>query len=137
MLSVSLGLALLYRYYPLTLENTLTQISLLFFIFIFILLLKNVIFIYCKFFFSIANFFLTDWLTDRRTDGRTDWLTDKLADCLAAASYIKHDICFITKNKKIEVNFVDFLLLENKPISVGIVYRPPTDTIFLHYLLKF
>ena len=50
------------------------------------------------------------------------------------ACYIKNDICFSTKNilsKKIEVIFVDLLLPKTKPISVGIVYRPPKDTTFL------
>ena len=56
------------------------------------------------------------------------------------AWYIKNGICFITKNvlsKKIEVIFVDLLLPKTKPISVGIVYRPPKDTIFYNYLQKF
>ena len=48
--------------------------------------------------------------------------------------YIEHDICFSTKNilsKNIEVIFVDLLPPKTKPISVGIVYRPPKDTNFL------
>ena len=56
------------------------------------------------------------------------------------ACCIKNDICFSTKNvlsKKIEVIFVDLLLPKTKPISVGIVYRPPKDTIFYNYLQKF
>ena len=53
------------------------------------------------------------------------------------ACYIKHGICFRTKNilsKKIEVIFVDFLLPKAKPISVVIVYRPPKDTNFLQLI---
>ena len=48
--------------------------------------------------------------------------------------FIKNDICFSTKNvlsKKIEVIFVGLLLPKTKPISVGIVYRPPKETKFL------
>ena len=48
--------------------------------------------------------------------------------------YIKHDICFSTTNilsKNIEVIFVDLLLPKIKPISVGVVCRPPKDTNFL------
>ena len=44
------------------------------------------------------------------------------------ACYIKHDICFSTKNilsKKIKVILVDFLLPKTKPMYVSIVYRPP------------
>ena len=54
--------------------------------------------------------------------------------------YIKHCICFSTKNiisKKIEVIFVDLLLPKTRPISVGIVYRPPKDTNFYNYLQRF
>ena len=50
------------------------------------------------------------------------------------ACYIKNEICFSTKNilsKKIEVIFAGFLLQKTNVISVGIVYRPPNDTIFL------
>ena len=53
------------------------------------------------------------------------------------ACYIKHGICFRTKNilsKKIEVIFVDFLLPKAKPISVVIVYRPPKDINFLQLI---
>ena len=53
--------------------------------------------------------------------------------------YIKNDICFSTKNvlsKKIEVTFVDLLLPKTKPISVGIVYRPPKDTIFFTIICR-
>ena len=51
--------------------------------------------------------------------------------------YIKNDICFSTKNvlsKKIA--FVDLLLPKTKPISVGIVYRPPKDTIFFTIICR-
>ena len=47
--------------------------------------------------------------------------------------YLKHEICFSTRNilfKKIEVIFVDLLLPKTKPISVGMFYRPPKDTNF-------
>ena len=50
------------------------------------------------------------------------------------ACYIKHGICFSTKNilsKKLEVIFVDLVLPKTKPVSVGIVYRPPKNTNFL------
>ena len=50
------------------------------------------------------------------------------------ACYIKSDICFSTRNilsKKIEVIFEEMLLPTTKPLSVGIVYRPPKDTNFL------
>ena len=52
----------------------------------------------------------------------------------SVACYIKHDICFSTRNilsKKIEVIFVDLLLPKTKPISVHIFYRPPKDISFL------
>ena len=55
------------------------------------------------------------------------------------ACYIKHDICFSTKNilsKNIEVIFVDLLLPRIKRISVGIVYRPPKDTIFFTIICR-
>ena len=45
-----------------------------------------------------------------------------------------HDVSYSTKNilsKKIEIIFVGLLLPKTKPISVGIVYRPPKDTNFL------
>ena len=63
-----------------------------------------------------------------------------------AACYIKHGICFSTKNilsKKIEVISVDLLLSKTKPISAGIVYRLPKETFlqkknfFYNYLQKF
>ena len=50
------------------------------------------------------------------------------------ACYVKNHLCFSTKNilsKKIEFLFEDLLLLKTKPISIGIVYRPPNDTNFL------
>ena len=50
------------------------------------------------------------------------------------ACYIKHDVSFSTKNilsEEIEIIFVGLLLPKTKPISVGIVYRPPKDTNFL------
>ena len=53
--------------------------------------------------------------------------------------YIKHDICFSTKNilsKNIEVIFGDFLLPKTNPMSVYVVYRPPKDKNFLQ-LQKF
>ena len=59
---------------------------------------------------------------------------DRDRKCGGVACYIKHDICFSTKNilsKNIEVIFVDLLLPRIKRISVGIVYRPPKDTNFL------
>ena len=52
----------------------------------------------------------------------------------SVAYYIKHDICFSTRNilsKKIKVIFVDLLLPKTKPISVHIFYRPPKDISFL------
>ena len=55
------------------------------------------------------------------------------------ACYIKHDICFSSKNilsKKIEIIFVDLLLPKTKPISVGIVYRPPKDTKLLQLFVE-
>ena len=44
---------------------------------------------------------------------------------------LKKDICFSTHkviSKKIKFIFVDLLLPKTKPISAGIVYRPPKDT---------
>ena len=55
------------------------------------------------------------------------------------ACYIKHDICFSTKNilsKNIEVIFVDLLLPRIKRISVDIVYRPPEDTNFFSIICR-
>ena len=49
------------------------------------------------------------------------------------AYYIKRNICFSTKNilsRRIEIIFVDLLLLKTNPISIGKVHRPPKDTIF-------
>ena len=46
----------------------------------------------------------------------------------------KYDICFSIKNilsKNIEVIILDLLLPKTKPISVGVVYRPPKRTSFL------
>ena len=46
------------------------------------------------------------------------------------ACYIKRYICFSTKNilsKKVEIILLDLLLWKTKPISLGIVYRPPKD----------
>ena len=54
--------------------------------------------------------------------------------------YIKHDICFSTKNilsKNVQVIFVDLPLPKTKPVSVGIVYRPPKDTNFLQFFAEF
>ena len=44
--------------------------------------------------------------------------------------YIKHDICFSTKNiisNNMKVIFVNLLLPKTKPIFVGIVYKHPKD----------
>ena len=64
---------------------------------------------------------------------------DEDRESRGVACYIKHDICFSTKNipsKNIEVILVDLLLPGTKPISVGIVYRPPKDKNFLQLVAQ-
>ena len=68
----------------------------------------------------IEGYSIVRWDRDRKGGG--------------VACYIKNDICFSTRNilsKKIEVIFEEMLLPTTKPLSVGIVYRPPKDTNFL------
>ena len=101
-------------------ESHFVTAAVVVFIFIFILLLKNLFFNYCRFFFSEIKF--TYLLT---------YLLACLLYLLTVASYINHDICFSTDNifsKKVEVIFRDLLLSKNKPVSVGIVHEPPKDT---------
>ena len=50
------------------------------------------------------------------------------------ARYIKHGVCFSTKN--IKVIFKDLLLPKTKNISVGLAYRPPKNTNFLQLLAE-
>ena len=55
------------------------------------------------------------------------------------ACYIRSDICFISQNylsEEIENISFDLLLPKTKPISIAIVYKPPTDNRFLDYLSK-
>ena len=51
--------------------------------------------------------------------------------------YVNNKICYNTKNcisNEIENIFVQFLTPETKPITVGIVYKPPDQTGFLEIL---
>ena len=55
------------------------------------------------------------------------------------ACYIRSDICFNSQNylsEEIENISFDLLLPKTKPISIAIVYKPPTDNRFLDYLSK-
>ena len=55
------------------------------------------------------------------------------------ACYIRRDICFNSQNylsDEIENISFDLLLPKAKPISIDIVYKPPTDNRFLDYLSK-
>ena len=55
------------------------------------------------------------------------------------ACYIRSDICFNSQNylsDEIENISFDLLLPKTKPISIAIVYKPPTDNRFLDYLSK-
>ena len=54
------------------------------------------------------------------------------------ACYIRNNICFnrkacISDNK--ENIFIDLLFLKTKPISVGIIYKPPSQTQFLEQMI--
>ena len=53
--------------------------------------------------------------------------------------YIRSDICFNSQNylsDEIENISFDLLLPKTKPISIAIVYKPPTDNQFLDYLSR-
>ena len=55
------------------------------------------------------------------------------------ACYIRSNICFNSQNylsDEIENISLDLLLPKTKPISIAIVYKPPTDNDFLEYLSK-
>ena len=55
------------------------------------------------------------------------------------ACYIRGDICFNSQNylsEEIENISFDLLLPKTKPISIVIVYKPPTDNHFLDYLSR-
>ena len=55
------------------------------------------------------------------------------------ACYIRSNICFNSQNylsDEIENISFDLLLPKTKPISIAIVYKPPTDNHFLDYLSK-
>ena len=55
------------------------------------------------------------------------------------ACYIRGNICFNSQNylsDRIENIYFDLLLPKTKPISIAIVYKPPTDYHFLDYLSK-
>ena len=55
------------------------------------------------------------------------------------ACYVKHDICFSTKNilsTNIEVIFEDLFFPKTKPRSVGIFCRPPKHAKFLQSFSK-
>ena len=55
------------------------------------------------------------------------------------ACYIRSDICFNSQNylsDEIENISFDLLLPKTKPISIAIVYKPPTDNHFLDYLSR-
>ena len=55
------------------------------------------------------------------------------------ACYIRGDICFNSQNylsDEIENISFDLLLPKTKPISIAIVYKPPTDNHFLDYLSR-
>ena len=91
------------------------------FIFIFILLLKNLFFIYCRFFFSETKF--------------TYLLTLLTYCCMLYKSWhlLQHWQYF---SKKVEVIFGDLLLSKNKPISVGIVHGPSKDRNILQLFVE-
>ena len=51
--------------------------------------------------------------------------------------YVANEICYNTKNcisNKIENIFIELLIPKTKPITVGIVYKPPDQTRFLEIL---
>ena len=55
------------------------------------------------------------------------------------ACYIRSDICFDSQNyisDKIENISFDLSLPKTKPISIAILYKPPSDNRFLDYLSK-
>ena len=55
------------------------------------------------------------------------------------ACYIRSNICFNSQNylsDEIENISFDLLLPKTKPISIAIVYKPPTDNHFLDYLSR-
>ena len=54
------------------------------------------------------------------------------------ACYIRNNICFNRKNclsGYIENIFIDLLLPETKPLSVGIIYKPPSQSQFLQQII--
>ena len=58
---------------------------------------------------------------------------------VGVACYIRSDICFNSQNylsDEIENISFDLLLPKTKPVSVAILYKPPTDNHFLDYLSR-
>ena len=54
------------------------------------------------------------------------------------ACYIRNNICFNRKacmSDNIENIFIDLLFPKTKPISVGIIYKPPSQTQFLEQMI--
>ena len=54
------------------------------------------------------------------------------------ACYIRNNICFNRKNclsDNIENIFIDLLFPKTKPISVGIIYNPPSQSQFLEQMI--
>ena len=54
------------------------------------------------------------------------------------ACYIRNNICFNRKNclsDNIENIFIDLLFPKTKPISVGIIYKPPSQSQFLQQII--
>ena len=56
------------------------------------------------------------------------------------ACYVRNDICYNSKQvlqDDIENIFIDLLLPKTKPITVGIVYKPPHQTSFIEKIANF
>ena len=55
-----------------------------------------------------------------------------------AACYIRNNICFNQKtclSNNIENIFIDLLFPKAKPISIGVIYKPPNQTRFLEQII--
>ena len=74
---------------------------------------------------SIDNYHLIRYDRDRRGGG--------------VAYYVKNNICYTVKNgisNGIENIFLDLLFPKTKPISIGIIYKPPNENRLLEEMTK-
>ena len=80
----------------------------------------------------------TVYNSDVTVDGFNIVRNDRNRNGGGVACYIRNNICFNRKNclsDNIENIFIDLLFPKTKPISVGIIYKPPSQSQFLQQMI--